>query len=211
MLTTPPDLLEFDRRGRDIGAGTVFQYRADPKLAATEGRQLRGYAIVFNRTSQDLGGFVEQVAPEAVQRTLREGADVFSLFNHDWAYVLGRSSAGTMRMMNDPYGLQMVTDPPDPVYPANLIESVRRRDITSMSFGFQTLEDHWDWDQEIPLRTLLDIRLIEGSIVPRPAYLDTTVGVRAFMEIAKHHGRPWRPSMAFRERDQRAKEVQRPR
>src|SRR4051812_26273305 len=102
-MRTPEELIAFDRLGRDVGAGGVFQYRADPRLAATNTRQLDGYPVVFNRRSQDLGGFVEEVSPEAVQRTLREGADVFALFNHDWNCVLGRTSAGTTRLSNDNY------------------------------------------------------------------------------------------------------------
>src|SRR5512139_830921 len=35
-------------------------------LRVIEGRKLRGHAIVFNKDSLDLGGFIERIRPEAV-------------------------------------------------------------------------------------------------------------------------------------------------
>lgn len=175
-----------------------------------DGRTIRGHALVFNRLSEDLGGFREQIAPEAVNRTLREGLDVRALFNHDSAVVLGRVKAGTLRLDKDYQGLAVAIDPPDPISPANLLESIKRGDITGMSFGFRTLEDNWDFKVDPPIRTLLDVEIREVSIVTFPAYPDTSVAVRALEDAAKASGL-WRPSLKFREREFRASEALRPR
>ena len=79
------------------------------RRTATEGVELReegntmtaiGYASVFNRLSQNLGGFVEQVRSGTFSKTIRE-ADVRALFNHDADQVLGRSNSGTLRLQED--------------------------------------------------------------------------------------------------------------
>jgi hypothetical protein len=77
---------------------------------ALEGRQIRGYAIVFNELSEDLGGFREIIAPEAVDRRLREALDVRALVDHDTSKVLGRTAAGTLRLAKDSRGLRFEID-----------------------------------------------------------------------------------------------------
>jgi phage head maturation protease len=56
------------------------------------------YPIVFNADSVDLGGFIEQIDPGAVDRTVGNGADVLALFNHDTSKPLGRRHADTLAL-----------------------------------------------------------------------------------------------------------------
>src|SRR4030095_7798588 len=74
---------------------------------------IRGYAIVYNRLSELLGFFKEQIAPEAVTRTLTEGVDLRALIDHDPRAVLGRIKAGTLRVETDGHGLCGEIDPPN--------------------------------------------------------------------------------------------------
>ena len=91
------------------------------RRTATEGVELReegntmtaiGYASVFNRLSQNLGGFVERVAQGPFAKPIQE-ADVRALFNHDADQVLGRSKSGTLRMQEDEKGLRYEIDLPN--------------------------------------------------------------------------------------------------
>ena len=82
-------------------------------MTPTQGRTLRGYAIAFNSISEDLGGFREIILPDAVDRTLRERLDVRALVDHDPSQVLGRTTAGTLRLEKDAKGLIAEIDPPD--------------------------------------------------------------------------------------------------
>src|SRR6185369_11561733 len=81
------------------------------RIDAIDNRRLRGYAIVFNARSQNLGGFQEVIAPEAIDRTFKEALDVRALVNHDSAKVIGRLRAGTLQMQKDATGLRVTIEP----------------------------------------------------------------------------------------------------
>jgi HK97 family phage prohead protease len=142
--------------------------------------QIVGYAAVFNSLSQVLWGFREKIAPGAFGASLAD--DVRALWNHDTAYVLGRTAAGTLRLSEDAKGLRVEIDPPETALAASFVESIRRGDVSQMSFGFSVLEDTWDEDdQGQMIRTLLKVKLYEVSPVTFPAYTETEVGVRALL------------------------------
>jgi uncharacterized protein len=141
---------------------------------------IRGYAIVYNRLSELLGFFKEQIAPEAVTRTLTEGVDLRALIDHDPRAVLGRLKAGTLRVETDGHGLRVEIDPPNTTAGTDIVTSIRRGDISGMSFAFQTVQDQWDQTVDPPIRTVLDMRVREVSVVTFPAYPQTEVAMRSF-------------------------------
>jgi len=148
-------------RAKDDGSNTIF-----------------GYASVFDQWSEDLGGFKERVRPGAFTKTIEE-SDVRALFNHDPNYVLGRNKAGTLKLEEDKKGLAIEVDPPDTQWARDLTTSIKRGDITQMSFGFQTVKDEWDnEDKSAVTRDLVEVRLYDVSPVTYPAYPQTTVAVR---------------------------------
>lgn len=136
--------------------------------------KLVGYPIVFWSRSLDLGGFIEQIAPSAVERTFREHVDVRALVSHDPLRPLGRLTAGTLRLSTDRRGLRAEIDPPETSYADDALESIRRTDANGWSFAFRTLADAWVMDGEIPLRTVTDMIVREVSAgVVFPAYAET--------------------------------------
>lgn len=145
----------------------------------SEDRRIRGYAIVFHRKSLDLGGFKEIILPEAVDRTLRENLDVRAYFDHDSSKVLGRTRAGTLRLDKDPHGLRVEISPPNTTLAKDIIVSIKRGDITGMSFRFQTITDDWHMEDGLPIREVSDMIIGEVSVVSEPAYEDTAVAVRS--------------------------------
>jgi HK97 family phage prohead protease len=156
------------------------------------GVQIEGHAAVFNRFSQDLGGFVEQVAPGAFAKTIQE-ADVRALFNHDPSMVLGRNKSGTLRLSEDNVGLHYQVDMPDTSYARDLAISMERGDVSQSSFGFRVIPggDGWSYtEQDYPLRTLNELQLLDVSPVTYPAYLDADSGIagRALAGLAKAKG-----------------------
>ena len=62
-------------------------------------RVIKGYAIVFNRPSERLGWFVEEIAPAAVNIEQLKQSDVRALIDHEPQEIIGRLSAGTLRTL----------------------------------------------------------------------------------------------------------------
>jgi len=139
---------------------------------------LTGYAAVFNRDSVDLGGFVERVAPGAFTQSI-SGGDVCALWSHENESILGRMSAGTLRLREDDVGLAFEIDLPDTSCGRDASVSIRRGDVCGMSFGFCAEEETWTFDVEPAIRTLQRVSLVEISPVAFPAYVDSTVALRS--------------------------------
>jgi HK97 family phage prohead protease len=154
---------------------------ADCRAGASDnGRRIQGYAIRFHSLSQDLGGFRELIAPEAVDRTLSEGLDVRALVDHDSGKVIGRTRAGTLTLRKDSKGLAIRIEPDEDIsYAKDIMRAVARGDVSGMSFGFRTLSDEWAHDAvaEEWTRTVTDMRISEVSIVAFPAYQATDVAI----------------------------------
>ncbi len=150
------------------------------RVESPDGKPLiRGYAAVYNVKSVNLGGFREIISPGAFTRSLREGADVRALVDHDSAKVLGRNKSGTLRLSPNSKGLLVEIDPPDTQAARDVMRSIERGDIDGMSFGFRTVSDEWAMDEGVPLRTLLDADIFDVSVVTYPAYPQTDVAVRS--------------------------------
>ena len=144
-----------------------------------ESRKVTGYFAKFNSLSEDLGNFREKIAPGAFKRTLQANPDVRALVDHDWAKIIGRTSAGTLQLSEDATGLAFTVELPDTTYANDLRESMLRGDIDSCSFGFVCEKDSWEQRDGVRIRTLNDVNLLEGSIVALPAYQDTSAQLRS--------------------------------
>lgn len=141
---------------------------------------LEGYAAVFNRLSQNLGGFVEQVDPVAFNKSLADGVSVVARYNHSDNYLLGTTEAETLRLSADNMGLLYSVDLPDTTAGRDVAALAVRGDLRYSSFAFMTMEDDWGvTEQGFPLRTLRSVQLVDVAPVNSPAYRDTTAGVRS--------------------------------
>ena len=144
--------------------------------------RLVGHAAVFNSPSQDLGGFTEIVLPGAFKRSLATDRDPLALVQHMPQLVLGRRSAGTLRLSEDARGLAFEIDMPPTQAAADLLISVQRGDVRGASFAFSTPKggDRWEQRDGKVVRSLLDVDLHEITITAQPAYLDTAVARRSY-------------------------------
>lgn len=159
----------------------------EPVEFRQEGESLiaHGYAARFNNISQNLGGFVERVAPGAFTKTLQE-ADVRGLFNHDPNMVLGRNRSSTLRLSEDDQGLRYEIDLPDTSVGRDVASLLQRGDISGSSFGFRVITDEWsETDSGFPLRTLQSVALRDVGPVTFPAYVDSESAIRSLAE--SHH------------------------
>lgn len=137
-----------------------------------------GYAAVFDSESRDLGNFTEVIKPGAFNRALDENQDVRAFVDHDASKILGRTKAGTLELSQDATGLRVEITPPDTTVGRDTVESVRRGDLDSMSFGFVVRDDDWSEVEGRAIREIRDLDLHEVSLVSFPAYEETSVAVR---------------------------------
>ena len=153
------------------------------ELRAIEGEnpEIVGHSAVFNALSEDLGGFREKIDPGAFSKSILED-DIRALFNHDPNYVLGRNRSGTLMLSEDVEGLPIRVKVPNTSWARDLMESVKRGDINQMSFGFRTLKDRWEEVNGKIVRTLLQVKLFDVSLVTYPAYPQTSAAVRSAFE-----------------------------
>lgn len=145
---------------------------------------LGGYALKFNRLSQNLGGFVERVRPGFVDKSLADNLDVLCRFQHEDQFILGRVGSGTLHLTRDDVGLVYdVPQLPDTSAGRDVAELAKRGDLGGSSFAFITLDEEWTTtEQGFPLRDLIAGRLIDVAPVVSPAYLDTSVAARSLAE-----------------------------
>jgi HK97 family phage prohead protease len=168
----------------------MTETRAAFELRAVGGKtpKIGGYAAVFNAPSNDLGGFIEIVRPGAFMRSLQSNrTDPLALVHHMPHLVLGRRSAGTLRVAEDGKGLSFEVDLPDTQTARDVAVSVERGDIRGASFAFSVAEngDKWESHGGQITRELLDVNLHEITITPTPAYPDTEVAKRALDTIIR--------------------------
>lgn len=142
--------------------------------AESEPEHILGHAAVFDKWT-DLGFIKERVAPGAFSTSIQED-DIRALINHDPNLVLGRNRAGTLSLAEDEKGLAIDITPPDTQYARDLMVSIRRKDITQMSFGFEIVDE--DINHETNERTIKEVILWDVSPVTFPAYPQTDVYVR---------------------------------
>lgn len=146
--------------------------------AVGETRTLSGYAAVFNQRTSIVGVFDEEIAPGAFTDAVGRD-DVRALFNHDPNHVLGRSTAGTLRLVEDATGLRYEIDPPDTQAGRDVAHLVARGDVQGSSFSFEVEADEWDRRATPPVRRITRAKLYDVGPVTFPAYAQTTVSARS--------------------------------
>ena len=161
-------------------------------------RKVEGYGIVFNKLSQDLGGFREIIAPGAIEGVV-ERSDILALLNHDISKgVLARSTngKGTMKIEADKKGAKYTFEAPKFAAGEELVEGIERGDIRGSSFAFTIADPENDqkWERQEDgtyLRTILKFgELFDMSPVYREAYQDTTVALRSMDKIVQPPEKP---------------------
>ncbi len=179
---------------RGIGAPIRFETRSeDGKL------YIEGYFAVYNSEYELWPGASEIIKPGAFAESIHQ--DVRALINHDTSLVLGRTTAGTLVLRDDPErglwgSIKINRDDSDAM---NLYSRVQRGDVDQCSFGFEigreTFVDlgggacRWEIEQVDPL--------YEVSVCTFPAYTETSVQARRadLDDIQRRRAEAWRTKM----------------
>lgn len=157
------------------------------EIVKMDSRTVEGYALVFGKQSRDLGGFTEVIEPTALKGVL-EKSDILCLLNHNEDRgILARSKYGTgsLELSIDDTGLKYRFEAPNTALGDELLEGLKRGDISTSSFAFTIDKDTWTKkDDGSYLRTINQFKeLFDVSPVYRPAYEDTSVALRKMNDI----------------------------
>lgn len=161
--------------------------RAETEATATRSK-IVGYTALYGvdtviRTWWD--SFIERIEKGAFTRALTEKQDVRALRNHDPDNLLARTASGTLLLREDDTGLWVEIDPVDNVIGNDTVESVRRGDLSGMSFAFMVTRQEWIFakeDGEKDIRIIKDVDLFDVGPVTYPAYDTTTAELNAASE-----------------------------
>jgi hypothetical protein len=180
---------------RENGDGKEYRHFPVEELRVVRGEgepiKIEGHAAVFNKWSDDLGGFREKIAPGAFEKSIGTG-EVKALYNHNTDMVMGSLANGSLELKEDKTGLFMSMVPPDTTYARDAIELIDKGYVTNASFGFFTVRDEWTYPDEkkaakgaLAERELIEVDVFDVSpVVAYPAYPQTSVTVRsAFPDI----------------------------
>lgn len=168
-----------DRRRLSRHHAPALEQRAEGKPPV-----ITGYAAVFYDPA-DAGteyrlwdDTVERILPGCFDRAMRED-DCRALFNHQDGAVLGRTTSGTLKLSVDKKGLRYEIEPPDTQTARELVELIRRGDVTGSSFSFLPKSTTWSRVDDTYVIERKDVTLFDVGPVTFPAYASTEAGVRA--------------------------------
>lgn len=163
---------------------------------------ISGYFSVFHSNYEIGPGMSESVAPGAFLSSL--SGDVRALTNHDSTLVLGRTTAGTLKLREDDVGLwgDVIINPKDSDA-VNTYERVKRGDVSQCSFGFQITKEDTEIREDGSVHwTIREVNLYEVSVCTFPAYEATNVQARSeqLAEIRARELAAWKEQLKERMR-----------
>ena len=164
----------------------VCEIRAEAPAGA-ESLVLDGTPIVYDKPTtinDPAGKFIEIIRSGALDHA--DISDVRLLYNHDLSKVPLARTPKTMQLRITPAGLQMAATLPDTEEARSVHTAVGRGDLNGMSFAFKVPAGGDRFDPVTKTREIFKIeKVLECSVVPFPAYPQTSVEARAAMQNAE--------------------------
>lgn len=148
---------------------------------------IEGEAAVFNVETVVGRWFREKILPGAFTRVLSEKPDVIGAFNHDWSFVLGRTTANTLTLEENDKGLRYSIDVnPNDTQAMSVYEKVKRGDVSQSSFAFTVRSEKWTEpadNETLALREILEVgKLFDVGPVPFAQYPEASAQARSKSE-----------------------------
>ena len=174
---------------------TAVERNSEFQTREVDGKKyIEGYFAVFGAEYWLWDDSYETVDPGAFD--LAADTDVRALTNHDTTLVLGRTTAGTLTLKVDDYGLWgsiLINDADQDAL--NTYERVKRGDVNQCSFGFDILtEQRETLANGFTVWHLQKVKLYEVTIATFPAYPQTAVEARKaeLADVEKRKLEKWR-------------------
>lgn len=159
--------------GRSVEARVMQFPESRSSLALSSGRRISMLVCPYDKLSSNLGNGTREMYQRGC---FRDGLndDPAAVWDHDEKYILGRKSAGTARFFEEADGLHVECDAPDTQWATDLLVSLRRKDVSGSSGGFYIVQHSIRRIAGEQIRVIEQARLVEASVVARPAYPDAT-------------------------------------
>lgn len=160
-----------------------LEYRTALELRA-DGRTLLGLAAPYGQPTR-IEGFTETIARGAFAATLRDGADVMLLRDHDPRQLIARTANRSLTLEDASDGLRFRTAAlPSFTAADDVLAMARAGLLAGCSIGFRVRGEQWNTTRD--QRTLTDIELVEVSVVQAAvAYEGTSIAARGLTLGAK--------------------------
>jgi len=167
---------------RRYSPGRLARVKTTTSRATSGGAAISGHAAVFYdgtpNTEYEYFDIRERIMPGAFDRAIEEKDDARALLNHDPNQLLGRVSAGTLRLSTDFKGLRFAVSPdPELEVTRSVLSWIKRGELTGCSFAFSIPEggERWKTEGKQQVREILSVRLFDVGPVTYPAYEATNV------------------------------------
>ena len=187
-------------------------------------RTITGYAVLFDTPSAPLwqdedGEAREVIAKGAITRDLLDGCDIKMTMFHNRQLLLARSKEGegTLSYEVDDTGVKFSFDAPNTADGDKALELVRRGDLGGCSFAFTTryyddacverVSKVVNTRTEITYRVKAVTGVYDFTITDNPAYPDTSVEAREFVEGLKEPEVPEAPKVDEKKLQEQLREM----
>lgn len=153
---------------------------------STKGEELllEGVPIVFDTPTiinTEFGSYTEIIRSGALNNA--DLSDVKLLYNHDVNKLPLARTPKTMRFNLESTGLRMAANLPNTEEGKSVYTSIKRGDLSGMSFAFKVPLGGDTFDAKTNTRTITTIeKVYEFSITPFPAYPQTSIEARTSIQ-----------------------------
>jgi HK97 family phage prohead protease len=147
------------------------------------GLRLVGYAVTYGvpyEVTDQRGSYVETMLPGSWKRTIKMGADIRYLENHE-GIPFARTKSGTLKLTSDDVGvLADIELDPRQQRAQDHYYAVQRGDVDQMSVAFRVVREKWSSDRSE--RSIAEVAGFDVSAVTYPAN-DKTLVVAGRAEV----------------------------
>lgn len=148
--------------------------------------EISGYAVVFNKQSEDMG-FFEYISPSALDNV--DLTQLMLLHGHDFNAILARADSHTLSTKIDDKGLFFVATLPDTTLGNDTYTDIKNGNIKGCSFRFDIADNGDEWQQDDDGTLIHIVNRIEDvpeiSLVTLPAYQETSVTIQRSLQQYK--------------------------
>lgn len=172
---------QLEKEIRNTSSGVILRSEEE------DSRTVEGYALLFDTPSDGLP-FEERIEKTALDGVI-ERSNVFAVLNHDNSRgILARNKQGkgTLTLEVDEKGLLYRFNAPKTALGDELLEYLRRGEVSESSFAFTVADEVWERDGDNMRRVIKSFdRLFDVSPVYDAAYSSTTVYARSYESAKK--------------------------